>query len=244
VEKPGNQQIRKGVNIIAGRCYLTKEFFERRLDELLGRENWRLTHGLPKTAAGGAVVETVVEWTEKDNTQTKELRLAIKGDGYSTADAYLGKADRKAGAWLYKQISGEAVPEGDAIDVTATPVPERYVMQAPEPQPPEPPAPMPEEAPAPQGVPEVDTDARSIPGVDETPENPPEAPARLTAPQLRKAYKDVVDVAGANRVNSYLTQIGFIELGQSFRDVNEEQMRRIVDGKDAFLAKCLGEEEL
>jgi hypothetical protein len=259
------------LNIIAGRCYLTKEFFNRRLDETLGAKNWRLVHTEPAAKAGGAVVTTSIQWRDKPGADWQEqtITLPIKGDGYTTAENYLGKADRKAGAWLYRQVSGEYLPDGDAgdaIDVTARTVSEPYRFQAAETkaetqrpvtpvQAAEPTAKAetapPEEKEA--ETPEVDLNAEVIPGVDETPAKPEAAPPeeKQAAPpaaadpiKLKPQLAEVVRIPGANRVNDYLMQIGFITQGQSYRDLNTEQMTRIVNGKDAFIAKCLGDEDL
>lgn len=129
-------------NIIAARCYLTKEHMQDALDAAQGRGRWMLVHGVPQTVRGvvtrkdkatgkmvqyegviGATVESTVKWIDGDDWKSETLRHAIKGDDYASADSYLGKADRKCGAWLLARVTGERVPEGDAeevIDVTAT----------------------------------------------------------------------------------------------------------------------------
>ena len=114
------------VNIISGNGYLTKEYFIKRIDELLGRDNWMMIHSVPVSKNGGAIVKTTVKWRRKSGQdwESQELELAIKGDSFATTDSYLGKADRKAGAWLLKNITGEVAPDGDvednngAIDIT------------------------------------------------------------------------------------------------------------------------------
>jgi hypothetical protein len=132
------------VNIISGQCYLTKAYFEEHLDNRQGRGRWAFIHGIPKLVRGtkmvkgrdgsytplenavvGAVLSTEVRWQDADGKWLSQtLEHAIKGDDYSTADAFTGKADRKCGAWLLARITGERVPDGDAdgetINVTPT----------------------------------------------------------------------------------------------------------------------------
>jgi hypothetical protein len=129
-------------NIISSRCYLTKEHMQDALDAAQGRGRWMLVHGVPQTVRGlvtrkdkatgkmvqyegviGATVESTVKWIDGDVWKSETLKHAIKGDDYASADSYLGKADRKCGAWLLARVTGERVPEGDAeevIDVTAS----------------------------------------------------------------------------------------------------------------------------
>jgi hypothetical protein len=127
----GIQPVNNEMNIIAGNCYAAKNFFVRRLNELLGPSNWKLKHGLPKEVRGdkmaygkvqknailGAIVETEVWW--KDNgqkPQTDTLVHQIKGDEYSSVDQYHGKATRKCGAWLLENVTGLIINDGDADD--------------------------------------------------------------------------------------------------------------------------------
>jgi len=110
------------VNIISGACYLTKAYFQRMLDEKLGKGNWRLNHHVPKTilagkAEIGAEVTTDISWTDSSGEHKDTVTHRIKGNSYSTADAYLGKADRKAGKWLLENITGERFNDGDADDI-------------------------------------------------------------------------------------------------------------------------------
>ena len=44
----GAQMINNEVNILANNPYLAKNFFFRKLDEVLGAENWKITHEIPR----------------------------------------------------------------------------------------------------------------------------------------------------------------------------------------------------
>lgn len=119
------------VNILSDRGYLAQAYFLRRLDEALGGDGWRIMPGIPQamrdargTVVGAKLVETV-KWRSGSEWNVEPLELVIKGDKYTTADGFLGKGLRKAGAWLLSQSTGKRYNDGeigDAIDVTATSV--------------------------------------------------------------------------------------------------------------------------
>lgn len=128
----GARMIGNEVNILAGNPYLTKEYFLRRLNEVLGAENWKITHAIPHIVNSGgktgAIVKSKVWWRDSatgNKGSEHEIEFAIKGDEYASADAYCGKADRKAGKWLLENCTGERFSDGDAseaIEVTAVEV--------------------------------------------------------------------------------------------------------------------------
>ena len=226
----GARMVGNEFNIIGGRMYLTKEYFQRKLDDAIGRGNWRLMHNLPQVTRNnqghvvGAVVTTSVEWRANgEDWQKQEVEFAIKGDNYSTSDAFTGKADRKAGAWLYRQVTGKTVPDGeaDAINVTAKPVRQAAPVDAP-------PQPEPAEQPS-----TADPDAK-----------PCEEVAPLESAAYRAELAEIVNIPGAEAVNTYLIAIGWITDDQSYMDLDDNQIRRICKGKDTFIAQCLGEEEV
>jgi len=220
-------------NLIGGRVYLTKEFFQRKIDDTIGRGSWRLFHELPRNASGGAVVRTRIEWREVDATEWKSetVEFAIKGDGYSTADQYAGKADRKASAWLYNQLTGERLPEGDATDgetIDVTPKPYRPASGAGVATPP--PA-----APEPESVQEPAPTA-------EAPETPA-APRVAPYGEVLSAYREIVDIPGADMVSEYLRRVKWIEADENFAKLREDRVRHVVANRDAFIAAVFGENE-
>jgi len=118
----GARMIGNEVNIISGACYLTKAYFFRKLDERLGAGKWRLNHHVPKTIFNdkveiGAEVKTVISWADSGGEHSETVTHQIKGNSYATADAYLGKADRKCGKWLLENITGERFSDGDTDDM-------------------------------------------------------------------------------------------------------------------------------
>lgn len=113
-------------NIISGRAYITKAGMRRKLANVPGL-SYTITPGLPKMADKGAAIIMVIDWTINGKTEHKELPLAVRVNAGMGTDAIIGKATRKAAAWLYDAVTGMSVNEGDisdddAIPTTAKPV--------------------------------------------------------------------------------------------------------------------------
>jgi len=112
-------------NIIAGNFYVTKEGFNHKLKQIEGL-SFSITPGIPKGQTGGATVDVEVEWTYKGKHNKKILPLAIKVNAGMGSDAINGKATRKASAWLFNNLTGQCVGEGDVSDadvINVTPEP-------------------------------------------------------------------------------------------------------------------------
>ncbi len=115
----GVQPVGNQFNIIAGNMYPTKQGFKYLLDNIKGLE-YTVTKQLPriKPDNSGAAVVCDIEWSlNKGEKQTKSIDFPIKMNQYMGADGVLGKADRKAFAWLYNKINGTEIPDGDVQDV-------------------------------------------------------------------------------------------------------------------------------
>lgn len=108
----GNQ-----LNILCSRCYITKNGMKHKLKMIPGLYR-NITPGLPKASSdgSGAVVVMSIDWTYQGKQQKKDLALAIRVNRGMGTDAILGKAMRKASAWLYEEVTGNAVDDGDASD--------------------------------------------------------------------------------------------------------------------------------
>lgn len=106
-------------NIIAGKCYITKNGMKRKLENLGYIKNIKLKFNDYKENGKHATVYMQVSWIdERTNSNHNEvLTLLVKTDNYSTSDNILGKATRKARAWLFENVTGEAVPDGDIEEV-------------------------------------------------------------------------------------------------------------------------------
>lgn len=106
-------------NIIAGNMYGTKEGFGAVLNKTKGLK-WDITPGLPRinAAKDGAAVQMKITWTYgSEPEQVKEIDFAVKMNAYAGVDAAIGKATRKARAWLFNKINGTEVGEGDVQDI-------------------------------------------------------------------------------------------------------------------------------
>lgn len=103
-------------NIISGRCYLTKNGMKHKLRDIDGL-SFSVTPGLPKHSGdSGAALLVAVDWTYQGKTEHKDLPIAVRVNARMGVDAILGKAMRKAYAWLYETVTGQNVNEGDVTD--------------------------------------------------------------------------------------------------------------------------------
>ncbi len=118
VQPFGNQ-----FNIIAGNCYITKEGFGHLLMKFPGL-TYEIIPSLPriKEDKTSAAIVMKIEWTLNGQSKTRELDIPTKMNAFMGTDAVIGKATRKARAWLFSTITGTEIGDGDAgeIDVKAT----------------------------------------------------------------------------------------------------------------------------
>lgn len=125
------------VNIISGSGYLTKNFFDRGNNELLGRNNWWARAAVPSRIFSkdgkcvGANVSGEIWWKDAGGEHKQTLIRSIKGDDWASADSYIGKWERKAFLKIYECATNRQFDEGDvddfAINTTAVPVEEKPV---------------------------------------------------------------------------------------------------------------------
>lgn len=105
------------MNIIAGRFYCAKNGLKHKLRNIDGLY-YNVTPGIPKLCGEqGAIIRMRIEWTYHAPQKEKEIDFAIRVNKGMGADAIVGKATRKALAWLYEEVTGNTVPEGEAGDV-------------------------------------------------------------------------------------------------------------------------------
>lgn len=117
------------MNIITGQSYITKNGFGHKLKDIQEKGypprgiktfGWIENPSVPTTnkEGSGALVHYGLEWTINGKKFEKTLPLAIKVNTGMGPDAIIGKASRKARAWLYSAITGMEFGEGDADDCT------------------------------------------------------------------------------------------------------------------------------
>lgn len=113
VQPYGNQ-----FNIIAGNTYITKEGFGYLLKNWAGL-TYEIIPALPRidTAKGSAAVVMRIRWMIGTAPNERDIEFAIKVNQYMGADAVIGKATRKARAWLYNTLNGFEIPEGEISDL-------------------------------------------------------------------------------------------------------------------------------
>jgi hypothetical protein len=113
VQPFGNQ-----FNIIAGNTYITKEGFGYLLPRIPGLV-FDIIPQLPRIKDQSAAVVMDIEWTINGVTKKKSIDFAIKVNNFMGTDAVIGKATRKARAWLFNTVNGTEIADGDVYDVDA-----------------------------------------------------------------------------------------------------------------------------
>lgn len=113
----GVQPVGNQFNIIAGNCYITKEGFGYLLKNYEGLK-YSLVSVISKISETSALVNNTIEWTLGSESFEKVVPIHIKVNKYMGADAVIGKATRKARAWLYNNLSNVEIGDGDASDVS------------------------------------------------------------------------------------------------------------------------------
>lgn len=112
VQPFGNQ-----FNIIAGNCYITKEGFGYLLPNYPGLSSYEIIPQLPRISGESAAVKMNISWTFKGEKNNREIDFPIKVNKLMGTDAVIGKATRKARAWLFYNLSGIEVGDGDTRDI-------------------------------------------------------------------------------------------------------------------------------
>ena len=114
-------------NIIADRCYVTKEGMGKLLANL--GVKYMITPGVTKITPPVATQPMTIAWRDKEGKQRKETvefavrfteAMQAKGVGI---DAIIGKATKKARAWLYQLITGLELADGDDVQQGAQDAP-------------------------------------------------------------------------------------------------------------------------
>lgn len=117
----GLQPVGNQFNIIAGNCYATKEGLGYVLSKMEGLQ-YKIVPSLPRINPdkSSAAIVMKVEYSINGVKKTEELDIPVKMNAYMGTDAVIGKATRKARAWLYNNINGVEISDGDIQDVDAT----------------------------------------------------------------------------------------------------------------------------
>lgn len=117
----GLQPVGNQFNIIAGNMYPTKEGFGYLLANMEGLR-YEIIADLPriKPDSTGAAIVMNIEWAMNGGTKQKRaVDFPVKMNAHMGTDAVIGKATRKARAWLFNTINGTEIPDGDVQDADA-----------------------------------------------------------------------------------------------------------------------------
>lgn len=113
VEAVGNH-----FNIIAGNCYITKEGLGFLLNNTEGLKH-RIVPGLPRVSQDGksAAITMEIKWSMNGGAETEQkLEIPIRVNAGMGVDAIIGKATRKARAWLYNNLNDCEIGDGEVED--------------------------------------------------------------------------------------------------------------------------------
>lgn len=101
-------------NIIGGNSYPTREGATYLLKKTKGLKQaisfLEVNQSADKKTAS---VKSKIKWEFNGESKEEIIEFPIKSDAYTTYDALIGKAERKAKMWLYNQVSGLDLADGD-----------------------------------------------------------------------------------------------------------------------------------
>lgn len=106
-------------NIIAGNMYPTKEGLGYLLSNYRGL-SYQIIPELPRinSTNTSAAIVMKINWSINNGQKNeRSIEIPIKMNNYMGTDAVIGKATRKARAWLYSTITGSEISEGDVTDL-------------------------------------------------------------------------------------------------------------------------------
>lgn len=107
-------------NIIGGNSYVTKEGGTSLLKkQCKGLEDYTIKYLKVNQSDDKktANVATSIKWIVNGKPSEEQIDFPVKSDPYTTFDALIGKAERKAKVWLYNKINGTNISDGDVMDI-------------------------------------------------------------------------------------------------------------------------------
>jgi hypothetical protein len=114
LEVTGNQ-----FNIIGGNTYPTREGFGALLDKMSNlKKNFEYKNIQQPVGQKVAYVTVNITWQiEGESAKKQTIEFPIKSNEYTSYDALIGKAERKAKRWLFNTIKGTDISDGDVNDI-------------------------------------------------------------------------------------------------------------------------------
>lgn len=108
VQPYGNQ-----FNIIAGNMYVTKEGYGYLLSKIPGLK-YTITPHLPRVKDTSSAIVMTIEWSINGGAKNeKQMDIPVRVNSGMGTDAIIGKAMRKARAWLFQTITGNDIGDGE-----------------------------------------------------------------------------------------------------------------------------------
>jgi len=114
VQPTGNQ-----FNIISNVAYITRIGFGELLKKVKGLK-YTISYSSPifTQDKSSANCTATVKWELNGEKNELQQEFTIKSNAYATADAIIGKAERKARRWLFNTVEGTDIPDGDVTDIS------------------------------------------------------------------------------------------------------------------------------
>lgn len=114
LEVTGNQ-----FNIIGGNTYPTREGFGALLDKMNNlKKNFEYKNIQQPVGQKVAYVTVNITWQiDGESAKKQTIEFPIKSNEYTSYDALIGKAERKAKRWLFNTIKGTDISDGDVNDI-------------------------------------------------------------------------------------------------------------------------------
>ncbi len=111
----GAYPVNNEFNIIAARPYITKEGLTRMVRDFPGLANLKMTFGVPRKIADGAIVKCGATWMRNGEADSIECEIPCRVNAGMGVDAILGKATRKLLARIYQRLTGseQEIAEGE-----------------------------------------------------------------------------------------------------------------------------------
>lgn len=105
-------------NIISCNMYPTRQGFGSLLKKINGLK-YSISYSNPifTQDKSSANCTATIKWELNGESHVQQQEFAIKSNAYATADAILGKAERKARRWLFNTVEGTDIPDGDVTDI-------------------------------------------------------------------------------------------------------------------------------
>lgn len=106
-------------NIIAKRCYITKNGIGYMLDKLKASgelDDYTIIQEPPQIAKGGCTVKCKISWIFRGEPGAEEMTFSCRLHDGQGADVAQGKIERKAGNWLYQRLKHIRLPDGQVAE--------------------------------------------------------------------------------------------------------------------------------